>query len=177
MGVLFFVNSRNGGDNVKERLSVLVILLAVSLGGCTADFAKPKLEDVASVSLVGPCTGATCGKSYLLTLDNPRDAQIINKILNWVDTSETVGDAKHEMVLMGGSPRKLEISLRNGQTLYIQPAIDAVGRKIPNGYEEKGVAVMDQLTVYQIGRKPIRILSRDLKAWLEGKWESDISKC
>ncbi|WP_380024957.1 hypothetical protein [Effusibacillus consociatus] len=160
-----------------KNAALLLLFLGFTLfvTGCSnSSSTKPQLTEIESITIVGPCTGALCDKSFTLYPSNPDDRKIIDKIANWFNLSHVVGDAKNELIAVGSSPRRIEIKLKNGEVLRIQSAVESV-EKTKDGYEVTAEDVMNQITVYQTDKKPLRVNSPEIKAWINEKWREDIT--
>lgn len=161
---------------MKMRFLLSAIIVVIFLTGCGSALTKPKLDEISMITLKGPCGGAHCQKSYILSPNDPKDKKVIEKIINWLNSFKEVGEAKNEFMQIGGQPRYMEIQMKNGDVLSIRSSVNAIGKDVPNGYEVHSEDVNDQITVYQKDKKPIRVTSPEIKTWINGKWEQDISK-
>lgn len=110
-----------------------------------------------------------------ITTDTLNDSAEISKLLNWLAASQSVGyETQHAIPMLG--PTELDIVLRDGKELNIQPAIDANVEKPAT----RTVIAMVRSKEYIVlntsdNTKIIRLYSPELAKWLGDGWKQDMA--
>lgn len=117
-------------------------------------------------------------KPPLLNSMNEYDNKIIKKVVNWLNSSETIGNEK--FYGKHGYPTTVSIKLRNGDYIFIEPAyiINVTKKRDGNttftGSQIKGEVVFEKRNQDDKLLKRIRLKSPEVYDWLKEKWREDV---
>jgi hypothetical protein len=159
---------------MKSGWIFAMILLGFVVTGCNPNggFPIPDSTQVQSVHYVPKQPGNTVPNRVSIDLSNNPDITI--KLITWLQDAKFAGNAPHQLKPKGGSPSQLDIVFRNGNSLTIEDAIDAISTPVTSGMQIHSQQVPDQITIYQSGKDPIRVISPQLKTWIESGWKVDV---
>jgi hypothetical protein len=153
---------------MKSKIWLLIITLTAfcTWAGCSKHVDNVDLKNVKSIVVIPAHAGAN-DKTLPLHLDQPHDQAVAENIINWLNTSTVTNDGKGQFFSFGGSPTIISITLQDGNTIEIQPAIGSTSKKVPNGTEVQSKDMPDQVYVSQ-SRDGSRfyVKAPQLKTWL-----------
>jgi len=115
---------------------------------------------------------------FKLNPGDSKDMAIIKKIVEWLNTSELINDneppyGKH------GYPPYLVIELKNGNSIFIEPAFYIyVSKNRDGGMSSTGSLIEGEILSDMNNKsttlKRIRLKSPQLYNWLRNDWQNDI---
>jgi hypothetical protein len=136
--------------------------------GTSIAFQVPIVSDVKSFSVWSSSLPGAIKKTYT----NSTDRATIQRVLTWLKNSKEVGFEKPP-IGKGGYPPGLVITLNNGKTISIGPAIDWSESKLANGsIEISGKNVVGYVAM-AMNNQVVRLYSPELYKWLVNReWQS-----
>ncbi|MDQ0888795.1 hypothetical protein QFZ81_003883 [Paenibacillus sp. V4I9] len=158
---------------------VLLVITTISIISCSEKVDVPELNEIKSAQLI-PEHGGFGADSFSLDVNNSTQNAIIEKVLDLVKASDVVnnGEKQNQFGAFSWNPTKFIIKMKNGDTIEIEPAIDAITTKSEDGSVlTQGQKLKDQVQV-SIHRNEsfnsFRLTSDELVIWIDGSWKQDI---
>ena len=166
---------------MKRAVVLLISLFLLVVIGLTVyvifkgtnQFKVPTIEKISSIKIVPAKAGGGKRDELSFDLSKKENLDMVNNILLWLKSGQIIGSSKGDMVYNGGTPTYLIIELKDGTTIQVQSAVDAITTKLSNGTEVRGQNVAGQVTLYFSNtRKPIREISPELKSFIDDGWKN-----
>jgi hypothetical protein len=153
-------------------LIVSITLLSVTIYKEKNKFTVPAIENISTIKIVPAKTGGGTREELSFDLSKKEHLDMVNNMLEWLGSAQTISHGKGDMIYHGGTPTYLIIELKDGTTVQIQSAVDSITTEIPNGIMVSSQSVAGQVTLYISNvKKPVRELSPELKDFIDNGWK------
>lgn len=154
-------------------LALIIILISAIIYKQKYKFTVPSMENINTIKIAPAKTGGGQREELVLDKNKKEHLDMINNILNWLKYAKVMSINKGDITYHGGTPTYLIIELKDGSKIQLQSSVDAIATKIPNGTEIRSQDVSGQVTLYFSNkRNPIRVLSPQLKSFINDGWKS-----
>lgn len=161
----------------KKLIIILILIVATTIvifitHNGREKFEVPAFENIKSVKIEPPTSGPIRPGEYedmYFDLSKREDIDMVNNILGWLKSGRIIGNAKDEAVSNGSTPTYLIIELKDGTEISIKSAVSTT--YINNGTEVKSQSINGQITISVTRQKNIRVLSPELKSFIDNGWE------